>query len=238
MQPFFNPTFNCPISNATADRLIESLDSPSDVLDVGCGRAEFLIRIAARYSCRGVGVDPNEALIASARRTIAEREAAGRIELHAERIHDVALGRFDLGLCTGATHAFGEKQQAFIGTLDYFKEHLTPGGRLIVGEGFWNQPPPEEYLAVLGGSRDELVPHETNVQRAHEAGYEVRDARRSEIDEWEAFEAEFLAAGEREFAGDPKRLKARRSWNAAFHQWGRHTLGFCLYDLILPDPDA
>jgi SAM-dependent methyltransferase len=43
------------------------------VLDVGCGKAELLLRLAERYGVDGVGVDINPAFIAEARSQAAER---------------------------------------------------------------------------------------------------------------------------------------------------------------------
>lgn len=51
--------FCSPLSSAKADQLVALLDlpKPARVLDVGCGKAELLLRIIARYGAVGVGVD-------------------------------------------------------------------------------------------------------------------------------------------------------------------------------------
>ena len=61
--------FNSPIGSEKADRLVEllQLNPDSRVLDVGCGTGEFLIRIAERYRCHGVGVDTDPASLNAAR---------------------------------------------------------------------------------------------------------------------------------------------------------------------------
>src|ERR1700743_634770 len=61
--------FCSPMSSTRADELVELLDlhGPSRVLDVGCGKAEFLLRVLQRYASTGVGVDPNGEFLRVAR---------------------------------------------------------------------------------------------------------------------------------------------------------------------------
>ncbi|GGB85683.1 hypothetical protein N798_17335 [Knoellia flava TL1] len=56
-------TFNAPLSDARADALASRLAarSPSDVLDLGCGWGELLVRVVDRApGAQGLGVDTDE----------------------------------------------------------------------------------------------------------------------------------------------------------------------------------
>lgn len=57
---------------------------------------------------------------------------------------------FDLVLCVGATHAFG----GLPGALAAARRHLAPGGRVLVGEGFWSGEPSPEAVGMLGDLAD------------------------------------------------------------------------------------
>lgn len=74
--------FANPIGEARIDRVLRLLDlrAGSQILDVGCGNAELLIRLIEQYDVVGIGVDPNGAALTEARqhtgRTHQRRAAA------------------------------------------------------------------------------------------------------------------------------------------------------------------
>jgi cyclopropane fatty-acyl-phospholipid synthase-like methyltransferase len=75
-------SFCCPLSSAKLDQLVELLDLPpqAHVLDVGCGKAELLLRVLQRYDATGIGADPNVGFIQDARTDAARRGLDGRVE--------------------------------------------------------------------------------------------------------------------------------------------------------------
>ena len=62
------------------DRVLALLDAkPGErALDVGCGKAEVLLRLIERYGVKGVGVDTNPAFLEQARTGLARRAPHGR----------------------------------------------------------------------------------------------------------------------------------------------------------------
>src|SRR2546425_295054 len=68
-----------PLFPETVDRWIEGmvLAPGARALDVGCGKGELLVRVAARWTARGVGIDPNPSFLAEARAKSAARLPAG-----------------------------------------------------------------------------------------------------------------------------------------------------------------
>src|SRR5258705_124632 len=65
-----------PLDPAVVDGVLEriGLTAGQRALDVGCGKAELLIRLAERFGVSGYGVDINEAFLAEA---AAEAKARG-----------------------------------------------------------------------------------------------------------------------------------------------------------------
>lgn len=53
-------------------------------------------------------------------------------------------------LCVGSTHAFG----GLPATLAAARGHLAPGGRVLVGDGYWEREPSAEAVELLGGLAD------------------------------------------------------------------------------------
>lgn len=224
-----------PVSPAKIDSLIEllGLTPTATVLDLGCGKAELLLRLVERYGARAVGVDLSVPLLAEARQQAARRDLAGRLTLHeadAATFAAPAAG-FDLGLCIGASHIFG----GLVPTLDRLREFVRPGGLVLVGEGFWQREPDPAYLQVMGAARDELKTHAENVGAGVALGLVPHYAMVSSPDDWDRYEwlhcraVELYAEAHPEDPDTPALLERIRAWRDIYLRWGRETLGFGLY---------
>lgn len=120
----------------------------SELLDLGCGGAEWLIR-ALEYDSAGnaVGVDLSEPALTHAREEALRRGVAGRLLLQQEDAADFWSSQsFDVVLSVGATHAFGGLAK----TLAAARKYLAPGGRIVIGDGFWAAPPSEWAIENIG----------------------------------------------------------------------------------------
>ncbi len=208
------------------------------VLDVGCGKGEILVRASLRLGADGTGVDPNAAFVADAR---ARARAAGideRVVLHATTLADAPLAGavFDLVICTGATHAFGDWPTA----LAAMAARTRPGGQALVGVGYWRCAPAAEYLAAFAGSADELAPLADTLATARAAGWRVLAAHESTHAEWDEYEHGYAGALLRWLAQHPNDPEApafharMESWSAAYERWGRETMGFVTLVLARP----
>lgn len=221
--PFANP-----LSGGALDGAVAALDlAPgARVLDVGCGTGELLARIrAAHPGVRTVGIEPSP-------------HAAARAREHADVMHGTTLEeaplvgeRFDLVACIGSSHAFGTWEEALRGLAAL----AVPGGRALVGEGFWRRAPSDGYLAALGGATaDELPDHDALLAGVRAAGWELEAEAVSADADWAAYEETLIANGERRLASDPD--PDLQAWvEAARERWehpdGRDTLGFTLLTL-------
>ena len=160
-----------PVAAAKIERILDlmPLDAGSRVLDLGCGRAELALRIIERFGSTVVAVE--RSLVHARRRARARRvdrrarEAAPRRPRHPRlprRSRDVPPdGDARRGRASTAA------SPASAATL---KGWTKPGGYVLVGEGYWKQKPPHDYLAILGGDASQCLDHRGNVQAGIDAG--------------------------------------------------------------------
>ena len=220
--PFANP-----LSEADVEEAIGLLAVPAGgtALDVGCGNGEILARIKRRHGVTTMGIEPSHRWAQVARE---------RVDVvHAATLAEVApmQGAWDVVVCIASSHAFGTWRDALVG----LRALARPGGRALLGEGFWRRPPTAGYLQALGGaSADELPGHDALLAGVREAGWEVEDERVASDADWSRYEEALIANGERHLAEhDAPELRAwvaaaKARWN---HPDGRDTLGFALLTL-------
>ena len=235
--------FNNPLSSHKVDQLLALLELPPDsrVLDVGCGRGEMLARIAERYDCRVVGVDPNDEVLTTARSKLAR--FGEQVTLHNQPAAEVDFeqGGFDAALCIGSTHAFGLGSVGLTNTLQTLKRLVRPGGLILVGEGFWREPPSEDYRAATGFKSEDHGTHADNVAVGTVLGLLPLYAVASTQEEWDHFESLTWMIAEDALREEPESVEAReradhwRNWRTAYLRWGRDTLGFGVYLFRVPD---
>ena len=232
---FENHTFASPLSSDKLNRFLQLLElQPNQrVLDVGCGNAEILIRLAESYGITGVGIDSNKFDIEGGRERAAFRGVASNLTLHAYGIadHPEAEPLFDAALCIGASHAYGTYQK----TLSELTKRVKPGGQILVGEGFWKKTPDPAYLELLGAEPDEMNDHAGNARAGQAEGLTYLCSSVTNEDEWDEFEGLYNHAIER-FADAnshdedaPAFRDYIRNWHNGYLNHGRDTLGFALY---------
>ncbi|MFC7467831.1 SAM-dependent methyltransferase [Actinomadura keratinilytica] len=139
-------TFHGPLGEPRAAELTARLAAhrPATVLDIGCGWGELLLRVlAAVPGATGTGLDLDEEDLARGRALAAERGLAGRVEFLAESATGTRRGPADLVLCLGASQALtGAAPPRLVPeALRELRRLVRPGGRALLGEGFWERPP-------------------------------------------------------------------------------------------------
>ncbi|MFD7441601.1 SAM-dependent methyltransferase [Streptomyces sp. NPDC059909] len=219
-------TFHGPISEARAAQLVARLarHSPSSVLDIGCGWGELMLRVLdAAPDAKGVGLDLNAVDLARGRRNATERGLDGRVEFIEESATGTTRGPADVVLCVGSGQALldaesaADEESALSATtaaLRALRALVTPGGRVLFGEGFWQRTPtPEELTAMWPGARpDDHLPLPVIVEAATDAGFRVEWIETATEEEWEYFESGYLADDEEWLAahdGHPRAAEIR-----------------------------
>ncbi len=180
--------FNAPLSDARVAEMIASLGDlrGARVLDLGCGWAELLLRIlAAEPTATGHGVERDAGQAARARANAAARGLTGRVVIDQADATSVTPEAADVVVSIGASHLWGGTRQ----TLRHLREYLRPGGRLLLGDGFWERPPTARALEVLEAGPQEFGTLAELADLAVECGYRplaVAAADGFEMDTWES----------------------------------------------------
>lgn len=182
-------TVNSPISASRLDRVVADLAAaaPTDVLDVGCGWAELLLRVlAATPGATGTGVDLESIDIERGRAAAEDRGLSDRVTLIADDAK-VITGRYDLVLCLGAHHALDEDPAR---ALQALRALTTDRGRLLFGIDYWLRTPPPERLATMWGGaglQDSCWLPDV-VDAAAAAGWRLLDLQETTQQEWDDYE--------------------------------------------------
>ncbi|MEW1640242.1 class I SAM-dependent methyltransferase [Streptomyces sp. NPDC093801] len=173
-----------PLDDGSVSRLLAHALPRGDerVLDLGCGGGEWLLRALTTHPhLRAEGVDISESDLAEARQKAVRLGIDDRLALHCRKAEEFSSPhRFDLVLCIGSTHALG----GLLPTLEAARDHLAPGGRVLIGDGFWERDPSPEAVEVLGDFADLA----TTVDRITAAGWtpvQGHVSTRQELDDYE-----------------------------------------------------
>src|SRR5690348_5966830 len=193
-------SFHGPLSQARAARLTERLtrNNPGTVLDIGCGWGELMLRIlAAAPDATGVGIDLDAGDLARGRESARARDLAGRVTFARESGVGTARGPPDLVLCLGSSQALSDVQPPghIAAALAVLRRLVTPGGRVLLGEGLWQHPPTTAELAAMwpGTTAGELLDLAQVANLAVEAGFRPAWIETASEQEWEEFESGYQA---------------------------------------------
>ncbi|XEC29882.1 methyltransferase domain-containing protein [Streptomyces fradiae] len=225
-------TFHGPLSEARADAMIARLAaaSPATVLDIGCGWGELLLRVlAAVPGAKGLGIDINGADLALGRQLAVERRLSERVEYVEESGHGTTRGPADTVLCLGSGQALCDPDGPYdlVTILRELRRLVRPGGRVLLGEGFWQRIPTDAELARLwpGARVEDHTTLDVLVDLAIEAGFRPAWIETASPEEWEAFESGYRQATELWLAAHPEHPLAAETRARVDRQRG-HWLGY------------
>jgi SAM-dependent methyltransferase len=225
-----------PTSEEKLARLVELLRLPTSaqVVDIACGKGEFLIRLAEAYGAQGIGIDISSFVVAEAERRLRTRVSNDSItftQMNGADFQPDQPSSVDLVACIGAGWVFGGHAH----TLAALNRMVRPGGWVIVGEPYWRQEPAAEYLAALECGREDFGSHSSNAEAGERLGMELVYTIVSSKDDWDRYEGlQWFATAEyaRTHPDDPDVTEvAERVSKAktAYLRWGRDTLGWAIY---------
>ncbi|KAH8881926.1 SAM-dependent methyltransferase [Thozetella sp. PMI_491] len=173
--------WNAPLSEPHAENLLTQLDlgGAKDIVDLGCGWGELLIRAAAR-SPRGAiagGVDTDDSLLERGRREAKNRQV--EVVFSQQNAQDW-IGRANRVICIGASHSLG-------GSVAMMRRlaEVVQSGVALVGDAVWTQEPTKAALEAF----QEVVSLAELIAAARDAGWTVMHVSIADQSEWDEFES-------------------------------------------------
>jgi SAM-dependent methyltransferase len=225
-----------PMSTDKFERLCQllQLKRGERVLDIACGKGEFLIRLAELYGITGIGVDISPHYIQDCKEKQQKRAPDADIEfveMDGADYRPEAPSSFDAAFCIGASWVYGGHQ----GTIQTLKGMVKNGGLIVVGEPFWLNEPSKEYLEVEGIKKDTFGTHQNNVKVGENEGLNCLYTLVSNPDDWDHYETlQWWAVDDyvRANPDDPDNqelVKQKTHEKHIYLQEGRKTTGWAIY---------
>ncbi|MDX3193359.1 methyltransferase domain-containing protein [Streptomyces sp. MN03-5084-2B] len=209
--------WNTPLSEPHAELLLDRMAlAEGQLVDLGCGWGELLLRAAARApGLRATGVDTDARGLDRGRAAAASRGLAVEFAEADAADWDTPAER---AFCIGSAHVFGSTKAA-LGRL----ARVVPSGRLLYGDGFWAAGP--AALEIFG---TDLLTLPELLDAVDGAGWRVLHLSTADQLEWDDFEstsragwAEWLAA----HPADPRAGRVREWLDRRLREYVRDYRG-------------
>jgi len=228
------------LCNALSDRKLDDLitllrlPTGSRVVEIACGKGEFLVRLAEAYGVSGTAVDISPYTIADAERLHLKRVPTADLvfkEMDGKQFASETTENFDLAACIGADWIFG----GYGRMLEALRNMVVPGGWVIGGSPYWLQAPCAEYLAATGASAETYGTHAENVAAGEALGLKLAYTLVSNADDWDRYHGlqwyavEQFARDHPEDADLAEVLQRADKDRELYLTWERETLGWAVY---------
>ena len=206
----------------------------SRVLDIACGKGEFLVRLAELHGASGIGVDLSPYCIRDCERKKQERVPEADlvfVEMDGADYTPEEDEKYHLASCIGASWVYG----GYHGTLQALQEMTTPGGWVVVGEPFWKREPSDYYLGSQNMKKEDYGSHVGNLRMGEELGNRCVYTLVSDEDDWDHYETLQWLAAEKYVAENPddpdneELLSKVLDGKDAYLREGRNTQGWAIY---------
>lgn len=202
------------------------LNEQSEVLDLGCGKAELLTRIAEAYGCQCVGVDSNSSSLSLARQP--SRGVVNLVEADMTTFIEENKSEYDGILCIGSIRE-GQQESTIAKLSSFLKSRgqtSCQGSCLLIGELVWVHTPSAEFLAHMGIEQTAYCTLDQLTAMCQSNGLEVVLSTSQSLEEYETRILQNIEhwGSQSENASDPDYdviMNRSRSWHSFSkeHAW-------------------
>lgn len=192
----------CPLTEGRVDEILSYLTNLQSnlVLDIGCGKGFFLLKLSKNIATIGHGVDLNPFFIDEAINSSAAQIDAKLLSFQCADINKISLdNNFGAIACLGSTQSYN----GFYETLAFTYEHLCENGIAIISDAY--------KLSVRSHSKELLLPcflqgcrsQRENIQKAKSLGFRLISTIESAQFEWDIYETKFYESISEFFQKNP-----------------------------------
>lgn len=201
-------------------------------LEVGCGQAEFAIRLLEIFpSIEATGLDTNAHALAQARQQADSVGVGDRLTLiessPTAAAASVMLASFEAALCVGPSQLF----DSFGDALRRLAAYVKPGGLVFIADGYWKHEPNESCSALADALDHRYRDYVGIIATAEEAGLTPLYAIPGNDSGWDEHQLDYERAFDRYVAAHPNDTDAIATHDhvhalcSMYLRFGREMLG-------------
>lgn len=220
-----------PISDEMIDELTDlmRLTPGLKVIDLGCAKAEILIRMADRCQVQAYGVDTSERYLQEAQEAIATRVPAADITLEETPVADYQgeSEGFDAVMCINSSELYDSYDKALMEITKLAK----PGGMVLMGDYYWRDEPQANLSDSFHVTKNYYSAIEIALQKGLNSIY-ASVCTQIDIDRYiwsQSYSIEMYAADNPDDEDIPAMLNRARTMRNLYVEYGHKTLGFGLF---------
>ncbi|MEO1287873.1 MAG: methyltransferase domain-containing protein [Chloroflexota bacterium] len=220
-----------PINNEMVDEIahLMRLKPGMTVIDLGCAKAEILIRMADTCQVQAYGADINERYLHQAQEAIANRVPAADITLLLQDVSEYAYEpeSFDAVMCINSSELFATYDEAIMTIAKYAK----PGGMVLMGDYYWRNPSHADMSKAFTVTKDYMGAVEIGMQEGLTPLF-ASVSTQVDIDRYiwsQCYAVEMYAVDHPDDDDVALMLDHARTTRSLYVEYGHETLGFGLF---------
>ena len=226
-----------PINDEMVDEIsyLMRLEPGMTIVDLGCAKAEILIRMADLCQVKAYGADVSELYLREAQEAIAQRVPAADISLIQQDVANYAYepDSFDAVMCVNSSELYQTYDKAIMDIAKYAR----PGGMVLMGDYYWRG----ESKSDLGNSFMVTKDYTGAIEIGMQEGLTPLFASictQVDIDRYiwsQSYAVEMHIVDNPDDEENAAMLTRARSMRNMYVEYGRETLGFGLFLFRKPE---
>lgn len=230
--------FYCsPINDEMVDEIahLMRLTPAMTVVDLGCAKAEILIRMADVCQVKAFGADVSEEYLRAAQEAIAQRAPAADISLVQQDVTNYGYEpeSFDAVMCVNSSELFASYDKAIMEIAKYAK----PGGMVLMGDYYWRNQPQADLGAAFSVTKAYIDAIEIGLQEGLTPLF-ASVCTKVDIDRYiwsQSYAIEMHAVDNPDDSDNPAMIERSRTMRNMYLEFGHETLGFGLFLFRKPE---